>query len=500
MTFVSLTQNSGPTWSCTDPGAGNPGTIACTNASVAVNTTSVFTLVGHIPAAASPGATYTNTAMVTSDADNNPENDSSTATATVVSNAPTLTTQASSATTIGGSISDTATLSGSASATGTISFFVYGPDDATCGGGAVFNSTVDVNGDGTYNSGSFTPTVAGTYRFVALYSGDDNNKGTTTSCGDANESVVVAKQTPTFNTQASAATTIGNGISDNATVSGSFSATGTITFNLYGPNNASCGGAAIFTSTVTVNGDGTYTSASFTPTAPGTYRWTATYTGDGNNNGAASLCNAANESAVVSKATPALSTQASPATSVGTSISDKATISAGSVPTGTIVFNLYGPNDATCGGSVIFSSTVAVNGNGAYTSASFTVTAAGTYRWIAIYSGDASNNTVTSPCNAPGETVTVGKTSPSITTAASPSSINLGSGSVSDVATISNGVSPTGTVTFTLFGPNNSNCSGTPVFTSTKTVNANGSYSSDPFTPTAIGTYNWVASYTGDAK
>src|SRR5205814_10654215 len=131
---------------------------------------------------------------------------------------------------------------------------------------------------------------------------------------------------------------------------------------------------------------------------------------------------------------PTPSTPAAPATIAGTSIADQATISAGSVPTGTIVFNLYGPNDATCGGSVIFTSTVAVNGNGTYTSASFTVTATGTYRWIAIYSGDASNNTVTSACNAPGETVTVGKTSPSLTTNASPSSINLASGTVSDVA------------------------------------------------------------------
>src|SRR3989441_12325260 len=38
-------------------------------------------------------------------------------------------------------------------------------------------------------------------------------------------------------------------------------------------------------------------------------------------------------------------------------------------PTGTITFNLYGPDDATCGGAVIFSSTVPVSGNGDYTSA-----------------------------------------------------------------------------------------------------------------------------------
>src|ERR1700731_1695532 len=29
-TFVSMTQNSGPTWSCTDPGVGNSGAVNCT--------------------------------------------------------------------------------------------------------------------------------------------------------------------------------------------------------------------------------------------------------------------------------------------------------------------------------------------------------------------------------------------------------------------------------------------------------------------------------------
>ena len=45
-------------------------------------------------------------------------------------------------------------------------------------------------------------------------------------------------------------------------------------------------------------------------------------------------------------------------------------------------------------------STETVNGNGDYTSDSYTPTQAGTYRWRAFYSGDANNNAVSGACNA----------------------------------------------------------------------------------------------------
>ena len=104
---------------------------------------------------------------------------------------------------------------------------------------------------------------------------------------------------PTLTTQASPAVTLGAAISDTATLSGGLAPTGTITFTLFGPNNATCTGAAIFTSTVPVSGNGTYPSASFTPTLPGTYRWIANYSGDANNAATANACNAANESVIV---------------------------------------------------------------------------------------------------------------------------------------------------------------------------------------------------------
>ena len=47
--------------------------------------------------------------------------------------------------------------------------------------------------------------------------------------------------------------------------------------------------------------------------------------------------------------------------------------------------------------------------------------------------------------------------------------------------------SPTGTVTFRIYGPNNATCTGTPVFTSANRPLTGGTATSLPFTPTAIG-------------
>ena len=415
---------------------------------------------------------------------------------------PTLTTQASAPIVLGsGSLTDIATLSGaSANATGTITFNLYGPNDATCAT-SIFTSTATVSGNGSYNSLSFTPTAAGTYRWIANYSGDANNNATANGCNEANEMAVVSPRSPTLTTQASAPIIVGSGsLSDTATLSGATSnATGTITFNLYGPNDATCA-TSIFSSTSTVNGNGSYTSGSFTPTTVGTYRWIANYSGDANNNPTANGCNAANESVIVSPRSPALTTQASAPIIVGSgSLSDTATLSgATTTATGTITFNLYGPNDATCTTS-IFSSTATVNGNGSYTSLSFTPTAAGTYRWIANYSGDVNNNATANLCNAANESVIVSPRSPIVTTQAS-APIVLGSGSLSDVATLSDATSnATGTITFNLYGPNDATCT-TSIFSSTATVNGNGNYTSLSFTPTAAGTYRWIANYSGDAN
>jgi hypothetical protein len=225
------------------------------------------------------------------------------------------------------------------------------------------------------------------------------------------ESTNVNKRNPTLSTVSSAPITLGGTISDTATLGGTYSGTGTITFSLYGPTDASCG-AAIFTTTKPVVGNGGYTSATFTPTAAGTYRWIASYGGDLNNNAVSGTCTSANESVLVSPRGPNMFTQVPNATvKFGSPVSDTATITGSSAHAGgSITFTLYGPNDATCHNTPVFiSAAIPVNGDNTYPSGSFTPTLSGLYRWTAAYTGDLNNLAIPASCNQPNESFTLGE-------------------------------------------------------------------------------------------
>src|SRR5437870_5159385 len=96
-----------------------------------------------------------------------------------------MTTSATATRTPGGTIQDTATLSGGTSPPGTISFSPYAPLFRTCGGMATSAGSATVSGNGSYSSSAVTENVAGTYRWIASYSGDTNNNGFTTTCNEA---------------------------------------------------------------------------------------------------------------------------------------------------------------------------------------------------------------------------------------------------------------------------------------------------------------------------
>jgi hypothetical protein len=102
-----------------------------------------------------------------------------------------------------------------------------------------------------------------------------------------------------------------------------------------------------------------------------------------------------------SPATPA------PATSSTGSqaLSDSATLAGGYNPGGTIMFYLMAPGAtaSTPLSQAVYTDAVTVSGNGVYTTATgnnpggYVATAAGTYQWVVVYSGNGNNNTVTSP-------------------------------------------------------------------------------------------------------
>ena len=161
-----------------------------------------------------------------------------------------MTTQATVTVPVGSPISDTATVSGivtpsGATSTGTIEFSAYGPDDATCTVSAFTSAPIPVNDRRQYKSGEFTPSQAGVYRWIARYSGDSLNAPVSGRCDEANETSTVRKRTPTLATSAMRTASVGQSISDTATVTGVYqttgaTGTGTIRFDLYAPGDTTC--------------------------------------------------------------------------------------------------------------------------------------------------------------------------------------------------------------------------------------------------------------------
>jgi hypothetical protein len=109
---------------------------------------------------------------------------------------------------------------------------------------------------------------------------------------------------PTITTIPGGTVIIGSGslLTDSATLAGGFNPTGTITFTLQSPSTA-----IVDTETVSVSGNGTYTTpVGDIPIATGTYQWRAAYSGDTSNLSASSTLGAEPESVV--SATPEPST------------------------------------------------------------------------------------------------------------------------------------------------------------------------------------------------
>ncbi|MGN6430970.1 MAG: DUF7507 domain-containing protein [Gaiellaceae bacterium] len=330
---------------------------------------------------------------------------------------PTITTTAQfGQITLGQSVTDTATFTGaSGPVTGTVKFFVCGPANANpdCSFlGTQVGGTVTIAA-GQAVSDPFTPAAVGNYCFRAEYTpaqsapySPGNETNTTTECFTVNEQTAL-------NTNAGGPFTLGVdgtvALSDAATLSGvTPDATGTITFHLY--FGADCSAAnevagSPVTSTTTVNGPGTYNSASITVSAAGTYHWIASFISNDTetNPSTTTDCGAPNENPIVNALATSLTTNAGGPYLLGAdgtfALSDVATLTGGtSNAGGHITFMLF--SDNACSTQVGSDVTTAVNGADGkdYTSPSITVNAPGTYYWIANYSGDTNNAASSTVC------------------------------------------------------------------------------------------------------
>jgi hypothetical protein len=192
----------------------------------------------------------------------------------------------------GSSVQDKATVI-PATATGTVDFKYYSSLDNcnsnVSGSSAGTGKTLNASGEAFSDVVAFPST--GTFYWRAFFNATGTSVSSSSAC---DEILTVSKANPTL---ASAPRLIPQ---DDATLSG-IAAGGTtqatLLFELFPPSDASCAGSPVFSQSVNVNGDGTYTTtnsgaANNTPTsfrltsasASGTYKWKVTYSGDEANN------------------------------------------------------------------------------------------------------------------------------------------------------------------------------------------------------------------------
>ncbi len=279
------------------------------------------------------------------------------------------------------------------------------------GGGSPIVSCTDSRGS-TTGVGSLDTTYPGPHSYTVTAVAEDGMRGSTSIPYTVHEAASIYAQS-------SLRSELGGEAGDEAAILYAQAPTGTITFRLYGPGDPTCSAAPVSTWSQAVSGGGPYlTEPFFTPDELGTYRFIASYSGDANNESFTTACGANGQSVSVSKANPTISTEASAGVSLGGQVSDTAKIEGGFSTGGTVTFRAYGPSPGCSGTPAYTSPAVTISGNGSYTSPSFTPTVAGTYHWVASYSGDAGNEAVAGDCGASGESVTV--TAPAPTTEPEP--------------------------------------------------------------------------------
>jgi len=213
----------------------------------------------------------------------------------------------------------------------------------------------------------------------------------------------VSPATPTISTNLSATSiTAGGSAYDTAQLSNtSGTATGTVTYTVY--SDTSC--ATVFASppSVTLAGGFVPNSAPVAFPTTGTYYWRAHYSGDGSNSPATSACSSEPLGVTGGSgqlgATTLTTRLSSGSIDAGASVFDSATLGGATTnASGTVTYTVY--SNSGCTSVVASPAAVTVTGDVIPNSAAVVFSAAGTYYWQAMYSGDSLNESATSACTS----------------------------------------------------------------------------------------------------
>jgi hypothetical protein len=286
-------------------------------------------------------------------------------------------------------------------------------------------------------------------------------------------------------------------------------ATGTVSYTIY--SGAGCTGSVYASAgTGNVSGGSVGGSSAVSISAPGTYSWYASYSGDHSNNQASASC--IGTETVSQPATTTSNTVHTSGSTTGATAFDVATVtpvSGGATPTGTATFALYG--SAGCGSTALQTSGPTALSGGSAQSATSLPLSAGTYYYQATYTPaeGSTYNGSTSACTS--FSLTAGAPSAYTTQQFEGNGSSWTGNEVHpithyEVASVTGvtGVDPTGSVTFSLFS-GSATCTGTPAMATVAVSGGSGSSptasAQSPTTGTlTAGSYSYSANYSGDGN
>src|SRR5581483_4517493 len=292
----------------------------------------------------------------------------------------------------------------------------------TCAGDAHVDQTVAVAADGSVPDADPQTLGAGSYSYLAVYSGNASYESQTAAC----EPFEVSKATPSLVTTVrdgqgvtvdnAHPAALGTAVHDTAALGGGVggfplggaSDPASVTYEFFANNT--CAGDAHVDQTVAVAADGSVPDADPQTLGAGSYSYLAVYSGNASYESQTAAC----EPFEVSKATPSLVTtvrdgqgvtvdNAHPA-ALGTAVHDTAALGGGvgGFPLGgasdpaSVTYEFFANN--TCAGDAHVDQTVAGAADGSVPDADPQTLGAGSYSYLAVYSGNASYESQTAAC------------------------------------------------------------------------------------------------------
>jgi LPXTG-site transpeptidase (sortase) family protein len=415
---------------------------------------------------------------------------------------------------VGEASADTVTISNTGTGwKGTVQVKVYGPFRTTgtidCTGAPVSQTTFSASGKGTFTTPAFKPAQPGWYAYQEVVPGDAGTIGLTTPCNVASERFQVQVQPRVVTTISSQTTAPGTAITDTVKVTGLLGEHATVQAALYGPFASTkaivCTGTPVWTGTLDVTADGTYTTQPFTPTVAGYYTYHETIAASGFVRAAKTTCADTAETTVV-PGKPSVVTQVSNQDiAPGSAITDKAVVSGLGALQVAVSVDLYGPfatrSSIACTGTPYWHGSFLAKGDGTYTTAKVTVTKVGYYTYHEAIVGSPANSAFTSPCAETAET-TFAHSIPTLATNAS-SEVVLPGSSITDKVTVHGLGSTAAVVQVVLYGPfaerSVIGCTGTPAGKTQFTAKGDGTYTSPPLLVHKVGFYVFREQLEGNA-